>query len=47
MSHLIQSSQNISRRNLLRAGLAGTAVGLVGAVLAPASLVGAQVEGAT
>jgi hypothetical protein len=32
-------------RNLLRAGLAGTAVGLAGATLAPASLVAAQVEG--
>jgi hypothetical protein len=47
MSQIMQSSHNVSRRNLLRAGLAGTAVGLVGAVLAPSSLVGAQVEGAS
>ena len=37
-------SHHVSRRNLVRAGLAGTAVSLAGVVLAPASLVGAQVE---
>jgi hypothetical protein len=37
----------LSRRKLLRAGLAGTAVGLAGVVIAPTSLVAAQVEGAS
>jgi hypothetical protein len=45
MSQILECSRNVSRRNLLRAGLAGSAVGLVGAAFAPASLVGAQVEG--
>ena len=35
----------VSRRKLLGAGLAGTAVGLAGVVVAPATLVAAQVEG--
>jgi hypothetical protein len=35
----------LSRRKLLRAGLAGTAVSLAGVMVAPASLVAAQVEG--
>jgi hypothetical protein len=45
MSQILRYGHNVSRRGLLRAGLAGTAVGLAGVVLAPASLVGAQVEG--
>ena len=36
---------SVSRRKLLRAGLAGTAVGLAAVVIAPTSLVAAQVEG--
>jgi hypothetical protein len=40
-----QSSQNLTRRKLLRAGLAGGAGSLASIVLAPPLRVGAQVEG--
>src|SRR6478735_6493795 len=46
MSSIAQHRQIVNRRNLLRAGLAGTAVGLAGVVV-PASLVGAQVQNRT
>src|SRR5437016_9857834 len=35
----------VSRRKFLHAGVAGTAIGLAAVLVAPASLVGAQVEG--
>jgi hypothetical protein len=41
MSSIARYSHIVNRRNLLRAGLAGTAVGLAGVVI-PASIVGAQ-----
>jgi hypothetical protein len=45
MAPSAQYGHSMSRRNVLRAGLAGTAASLAGVVLAPASLVGAQVQG--
>ena len=45
MQPILSTGHVVSRRKLLRAGLAGSAVGLVGVVLAPASLAAAQVEG--
>jgi SnoaL-like domain len=45
MSRIREDTHITSRRNFLYAGLAGTAIGVAGVVFAPASLVGAQVEG--
>ena len=45
MSQVFSPEHLVSRRNVLRAGLAGTAVSLAGAVVAPVSLVAAQVGG--
>ena len=45
MQQTVSTEHTISRRKLLRAGLEGTAVGLAGVMVAPASLVVAQVEG--
>jgi ketosteroid isomerase-like protein len=46
MSPTTQNGHIVSRRKLLRTGMAGTAIGPAGVMLAPASLVAAQVEGA-
>ncbi|MBV9597140.1 MAG: hypothetical protein JOZ87_09755 [Chloroflexi bacterium] len=45
MSYVTQHGHSVSRRNLLRAGLAGTAVSLAGVMLAPGTPVAAQVDG--
>ena len=45
MRQILSPGHIVSRRKLLRAGLAGTAVGLAGVVIPPAALVAAQVEG--
>ena len=45
MRQLFSTGHVVGRRNLLRAGLAGAAVGLAGVVVAPASFVAAQVDG--
>jgi hypothetical protein len=45
MQQILSTRDVISRRKLLGAGLAGTAVGLAAVVVAPASLVTAQVDG--
>jgi hypothetical protein len=45
MSQAPQTSHSINRRALLRAGVAGTAVSLAAAMVAPATLVAAQVDG--
>src|SRR5262245_12666486 len=45
MPQVTKRSHGVNRRVLLRGGLAGTAFSLASVVLAPAALVGAQVEG--
>jgi len=45
MQRIIRTGHTVSRRKMLRAGLAGTGVALAGVVIAPAALVAAQVEG--
>jgi hypothetical protein len=45
MEQTVIKEHIVSRRKLIRAGLAGVAVGLTGVVVAPATLVAAQVDG--
>jgi hypothetical protein len=45
MRQILKTEHTVSRRKLLHVGLAGTGVALAGVVVAPASLVAAQVAG--